>query len=212
MSKSDGNTISPQELFTGNSDHISKAFSPMVIKFFMLQAHYRSPLNMTDEALQAAEKGYKRLMEAFKLVCNLDPELSTSGTKDQEILGIIDQSLMYMDDDFNVPNALASLFELASILNSFNDGHIKSSEIGLNVWNQLKTHFNVLITDIFGLKDEQNTEDKSTTNGLMHLIIDLRKDIRERKDWASADKIRDSLFALGIQLKDGKDGTSWKKN
>ncbi len=212
MSKSDGNTISPQELFSGNSEHISKAYSPMAIKFFMLQAHYRSPLDITDEALQAAEKGYKRLMDAFKLVTNLNPDLPASGIRDQEILSIIDQSLMYMDDDFNVPNALASLFELATMINSFNDGHIKLNEIGLDVWGNMKNHFKVLISDVFGLLDEHSIEDGSTTNGLMNLIIDLRKDIRERKDWASADKIRDSLLALGIQLKDGKDGTSWKKN
>ena len=169
-------------------------------------------MDITDEALQAAEKGYKRLMDAFNLVTNLNPDLPASGVRDQEILSIIDQSLMYMDDDFNVPNALASLFELATMINSFNDGHIKLNEIGLDVWRNMKNHFKVLISDVFGLQDEHSIEDGSTTNGLMNLIIDLRKDIRERNDWASADKIRDSLLALGIQLKDGKDGTSWKKN
>ncbi len=212
MSKSDGNTISPQQLFSGDSPHITKAYTPMVVKFFMLQAHYRSPLDITDDALQAAEKGYKRLMEALRIAQEFKPELPGSGSRDAQIRGLIADSLANMDDDFNVPNALSNVFELSSIVNSLRDGHIKTSEIGAGCWEEMCSHMLGLVGDVFGLKDEGRQSDSSLVDGLMELIIDLRRDIREKKDWAASDRLRDSLLELGIQLKDGKEGTQWKRS
>ncbi len=212
MSKSEGNTISPEELFTGNSVHITKAYTPMALKFFMLQAHYRSPLDITDEALQGAEKGYKRLMEAYRSVDKVTAGmLENNGPKDNEILILISQSYQQMNDDFNVPNALASIFELASIINSVKDGHINAELYSVDTWKELVSHLKIFIEGIFGLKDESSADQEGTIDGLMRLVIDLRKDIRDRKDWIFADKIRNTLQELGIQLKDGKEGTQWSK-
>ncbi|MBL0238800.1 MAG: cysteine--tRNA ligase [Saprospiraceae bacterium] len=212
MSKSEGNTISPEELFTGNSVHITKAYTPMALKFFMLQAHYRSPLDITDEALQGAEKGYKRLMEAYRSVYKVTTGmLENNGPKDNEILMLISESYQHMNDDFNVPNALASIFELASVINSVKDGHINPALYSVETWKELVSHLKIFIEGIFGLKDESSADQDGTIDGLMSLVIDLRKDIRERKDWIFADKIRNTLQELGIQLKDGKEGTQWSK-
>lgn len=210
MSKSEGNTISPTELFTGNSVHITKGYSPMTVKFFFLQAHYRSPLDITDEALQAAEKGFKRLMESIRNFDSIQVEFNnSSGSRDSEIEAIINTSLQHLDDDFNVPNALASVFELVSLINSIKDGHISSNEISVTSWNLIKQHILTLVKDIFGLVNDLEESNSKTTDGLMKLILELRADVRNRKDWASADKIRDSLKETGILVKDGKEGTSW---
>ncbi|MEO6189564.1 MAG: cysteine--tRNA ligase, partial [Saprospiraceae bacterium] len=155
MSKSEGNTISPEELFTGDSPHVTKGYTPMTVKFFFLQAHYRSPLDITDEALQGAEKGFKRLHEAAKNLELISLDFSTNeATKDKEINELIEVSLAHMDDDFNIPNALASLFELVSIINSIKDGHLSAKEISLTTWNRLKNHFKTFLTEIFGLKND----------------------------------------------------------
>ncbi|MBK9723033.1 MAG: cysteine--tRNA ligase [Saprospiraceae bacterium] len=213
MSKSDGNTISPAELITGNSIHTTKAYSPMVCRFFTLQAHYRSTLDITDDALQAAEKAFKRLLETVKILHQFSAEFATTtGTKDAEIKALMDQSFTDMNDDFNVPKALASLFELCTLVNSVKDGHIPVASISIACWSALIKHFQVFVFDIFGLKDENQNADSSTLDGLMQLIIELRKTARENKDWGSSDKIRDMLKAAGIQLKDGKEGTEWMRS
>lgn len=212
MSKSDGNTISPEELITGNSVHTTKPYSPMVTRFFTLQAHYRSTLDITDDALRAAEKAYKRLMESVKVLASYKGTFSeTNGTKDEEIKALLKQCYDDMNDDFNVPKALASIFELCTIINSVKDGHIDSSAVSETCWNEMSKQMNTFVYDIFGLKDENLNEDSSTLDGLMKLIIELRKTARENKDWNSSDKIRDMLKAAGIQLKDGKDGTEWTR-
>ncbi|MBK9630080.1 MAG: cysteine--tRNA ligase [Saprospiraceae bacterium] len=212
MSKSDGNTISPPELFSGQSEHISKAYSPMVVKFFMMQAHYRSPLDITDDALQAAEKGFKRLMETLRIAQEHQPTLPATGNKDLEIQKIIDGIWANMDDDFNVPNALSGIFELSGIINSIKDGHLKSEEVGDNSWKEMCSFILDFVHQVMALKNENEESDVKTVGGLMDLIIDLRKDIREKKDWAASDKIRDALLELGIQLKDGKAGTEWNRS
>lgn len=210
MSKSEGNTISPPELFSGNSQHISKGYSPMTVKFFFLQAHYRSPLDITDDALQAAEKGYKRLMEALKSLDSIQLNFNESTTeKDKEILNLIEESKSHMDDDFNVPNSLASTFELVSIVNSLKDGHINAGDVSKDCWNTLKEHLSIFVYEVFALTNDLEEASSKSMDGLMQLILELRADVRDRKDWSTADKIRDSLKDAGIQVKDGKDGTSW---
>ena len=211
MSKSDGNTITPPQLFTGDSEHISKSYSPMAVKFFMLQSHYRSTMDLTDEALQAAEKGYKRLMEANKILQNLDHPGGGNATElDQQINKISQAVHVEMNDDFNTPKALARLFELATKINSFNDGHSSLKDITSETWNTLRVTFKDFIFDVFGLKEE-GQDDNGIVDGLMELIIDMRHSARANKDWGTSDKIRDALQALSIQLKDSNAGTSWVK-
>ncbi len=213
MSKSDGNTITPQQLFSGDSEHISKAYSPMAIRFFMLQSHYRSTLDLTDEALLAAEKGFRRLLEANQSLQKLThPGNGSAGALEQEIDQLIDQTFKEMDDDFNTPKALARLFELATRVNGLRDGHLPFDQITESTLDRLKGTFETFIYDIFGLKDETQADgDDDALSGLMDLIIDIRQNARAQKDWATSDKIRDALTAIKIQLKDSKEGTTWSK-
>jgi cysteinyl-tRNA synthetase len=213
MSKSDGNSITPEELFTGNSDHISKSYSPMVIRFFMLQSHYRSTLDLTDEALQAGEKGYRRLMEANKVLQEMQhPGGGKAGDLDKQLNEGMDAAFAEMDDDFNTPKALARLFELVSKINGLNGGQLHFDEVLPATIDRLKKDFNTMVYDIFGLMDELEATggDNELLDGLMNLLIDIRKNARTNKDWGTADNIRDTLNELHVQLKDGKDGTSWE--
>jgi cysteinyl-tRNA synthetase len=209
MSKSDGNTISPTELFTGDSPHISKAYSPMVVKFFMLQSHYRSTLDLTDEALLAAEKGYKRLMEALKKLVALQSD-AVSGSIDEEIYEIMDECYKDMDDDFSTPRALANIFELVTKINSLSDGQIALSNISSECLSFIKEKLPTFVTEVLALRDETDGGNNSEAlNGMMALILDLRQNARQTKDWPTSDKIRNSLADLKIQVNDGKDGSGW---
>lgn len=215
MSKSDGNTITPTQLFTGNSPHISKSYSPMVVRFFMLQSHYRSTLDLTDEALKAAESGYRRLMETNKVLQNLqhDPKGKDSDLN-KELLLLMDQMHEEMNDDFNTPKTLARMFEIVPKINSLQAGHLPLSDVEPNTIARLKAQFQTFIFDIFGLKDElSDTAENGAglVDGLMEIILDLRKSARENKDWSTSDKIRDSLKELEIVVKDSKEGSSWTK-
>ena len=213
MSKSDGNTISPPQLFAGDSEHVSKGYTPMVVRFFMLQSHYRSTLDITDDALQAAEKGYKRLMESNKILQSLTTKGKTETDLDKEINALIDSALDDMNDDFNSPRALSRLFELCSKINGFKGGQLDLAQITEGTLSRLKEAFNDFIFLIFGLKDEMAAGENGQSNleGVMQLVIDLRAQARASKDWGTSDKIRDGLKAAGILLKDGKEGTSWTK-
>ncbi len=208
MSKSDGNTISPTELFTGESVHMTKPYSPMAVKFFMLQCHYRSTLDLTDEALQAAEKGYKRLMEALRKLKKLEAP-QTAGAMDAEINSLVEGIYEDMNDDFSTPKALGTIFELVTKINILSDNGTEG-QISAEVLNRLKTTLIAIIGDVFGLLDEGEGDNQGTAlNGLMSLILDLRQAARTNKDWPTSDKIRDGLASLKIQVKDGKDGSSW---
>ena len=208
MSKSDGNTISPTELFTGESVHMTKPYSPMAVKFFMLQCHYRSTLDLTDEALQAAEKGYKRLMEALRKLKKLEAP-QTAGAMDAEINSLVDGIYEDMNDDFSTPKALGTIFELVTKINILSDNGT-DGQISAEVLNRLKSTLSTIIGDVFGLLDEGDGDNQGTAlNGLMSLILDLRQAARTNKDWPTSDKIRDGLASLKIQVKDGKDGSSW---
>jgi cysteinyl-tRNA synthetase len=209
MSKSDGNTISPQELFTGDSPHVSKGYSPMMVKFFMLQTHYRATLDLTDEALGAAEKGFKRLMEAVKALNALSTN-AVKGTLDEELVGLIDEAFLEMDDDFSTPKALAKLFELVTKINALADGKIDINQLGASALEYLKTKTNALVFDVFALKDDAD-ESASEVGQLMDIILHLRQNARDNKDWTSSDFIRDSLKKAKIVVKDGKEGSSWMR-
>lgn len=208
MSKSDGNTISPTELFTGDSPHITKAYSPMAVKFFMLQCHYRSTLDLTDDALQAAEKGYRRLMDALKKLKKLESTTS-SGSLDTEINALLDGVYADMNDDFSTPKALGTIFELVTKINILSESGTEG-QLSTDALARFKEVINTIITDVFGLLDETEGDSQGTAvNGLMELILDLRQAARANKDWPTSDKIRDGLAAIKIQVKDGKEGSSW---
>ena len=214
MAKSDGNTITPQQLFTGDSPHISKGYSPMVIRFFMLQSHYRSTLDLTDEALQAAEKGYRRLMEGNKLLQNMGhPGSAQAGPLDEELQRLMQQVRVEMDDDFNTPKALAVLFEMVTKVNSLEAGHLPIQEVSEPTLQQLKKTFSDYIYEVLGLKDELEAAGNGdgSLHGLMDLLINIRQQARANKDFGTSDKIRDALKELGILLKDSKEGTTWTK-
>ena len=215
MSKSDGNTISPEGLFRGESEHVTKGYSPMVVRFFFLQAHYRSTLDITDDAMQAAEKGYKRLMEAHKILQGFSsntPADSVPSALDGDINALINGAFEDMSDDFNAPRALSRLFELASKINGLKGGQLSLNDVRNETIDSLKNAYNVLIFNVLGLKDDAASDNGyETLDGLMHLIIDIRQNARTTKDWATSDKIRDGLKAVGIALKDAKEGTAWVK-
>jgi cysteinyl-tRNA synthetase len=202
MSKSAGNGFLPDELFTGNHPLLRKGYSPMTVKFFMLQAHYRSTLDFSNDALDASEKGFRRLMNAVALLT----KLTASEISDVKIETLRNNCINAINDDFNSPVVIAELFEAARIINSVYDGSLKISAIELN---ELQTLINDFVFDVFGLKDEEtsNTE----LNSVLDMVIDLRKDAKENKDYATSDKIRIGLQNIGIQLKDSKDGTTWSK-
>ena len=207
MSKSDGNSISPVELITGDSEHISKAYSPMVVKFFMLQAHYSAPLDLSDEGLLAAEKGFKRLMDAIKSLNKLFSTVG-AGNLDNELKAMADAALTEMDDDFSTPKALAKLFELVPKINSLADGKISMNEVSTEAIQYIQKIVNDLVFNVFGLKDEQDGQ-HSAVEGLMELILNIRQKARENKDWGTSDQIRDGLKAAGIVVKDSKEGSAW---
>ncbi|WP_235297779.1 cysteine--tRNA ligase [Portibacter marinus] len=209
MSKSDGNTISPSELFSGDSPHVSKGFHPMVIRFFMLQSHYRSELNLTDEGILAAEKGYKRIMECLKAVDKLNGKSDVETALDQEINALLDQAVEDLLDDFNTPKALSRYFELCNKINGLKEGTLNLSEVSQSTIERLQKTFPEFIFEVLGLKDAAEEESGDVLDGVMQLVIDLRQGARDEKNWGVSDKIRDDLAALDIQIKDGKDGTEW---
>ncbi|MGE5356390.1 MAG: cysteine--tRNA ligase [Deltaproteobacteria bacterium] len=212
MSKSDGNTISPYELFTGESQHVSKGYSPMAIRFFMLQSHYRSTLDLTDMAMQGAEKGFKKLMEAAADLRKMEhSDNSDPGIHDKPINDILDSMIDDMNDDFNTPKAIADAFEIVNYINKIKDKHISLNEVYADTFEKMKSTFLTFIYDIFGFRDENTGEDNNQFNGLIEILISIRMEARNKKDWATSDIIRDKLLEIGIQLKDSKEGTSWTK-
>ncbi len=217
MSKSDGNSIMPHELISGDSPHITRSYSPMTIKFFMLQAHYRSTLDLSDDALHAAEKGYKRMMEANRYLQSLQAQRDgkKGSSIDAQIETLIHQTFEEMDDDFNTPRALARLFELVAIINSHKDGRAEFVEITTATILALQQAFEHMLFHILGLLDEVEAGSSVLQEGMnaaMQLILELRQEARMQKNWAIADKIRDSLSAANIDIKDGKEGSSWNLN
>ena len=178
----------------------------MTIRFFILQAHYRSTLDFSNEALQAAEKGYNRLMEGVKTASGLK---ATEGAADLDIQKIVDACYDAMNDDFNSPIVIANLFELVRIVNTIKDGKVQINAKELELLNKTLNEF---VFDILGLLDNNAAEGNGDlVEGLMQTIIGIRKEARAKKDWATSDLIRDELAKYDIVLKDGKDGTSWSK-
>ncbi len=201
MSKSFGNYFLPKEIVEGTTTLFSKPFPPNVLRFAMMQAHYRSTLDITEEALDASEKGFNRLMDALK---KLD-KLATSSSSSFDVQALVESFYTAMNDDFNAPILIAQLFEAAKNINLINDGkaQITSSDLSL-----LKASMEAFVYDVLGVQGEQNEGEKRLPK-VMELILDLRQKARANKDWTTSDQIRDGLAAAGIVVKDGKEGTSW---
>lgn len=209
MGKSLGNAINLEEFFTGDHPLLERGYGPMTIRFFMLQTHYRSTLDFSNEALQAAEKGYKRLMNASKVLLGLEYVCTSfDGQLDEEVNNLCDQCDEFMDDDLNTAVVLANLFELSSKINAFKDGILPVGAISEQTFGKLKSTYHDYIFNVLGLKEEGGADDQ-LTDDLVQLLIELRKQARDNKDFATSDQIRDQLLNIGVQLKDGKEGTTW---
>ena len=204
MSKTAGNGFLPQELFTGDHPLLERGYSPMTVRFFMAQSHYRSTLDFSNEALQAAEKGYKKLMESLSVLEKLSPSPSSS----VNITELEESCYAAMNDDFNSPVLIANLFDAVRFINSVND---KKETLSATDLERLKKLMHAFIFDVLGLRDEsKNIGGNDLIEGLMNLIIDIRKSARENKEWATSDKIRDELKAVGVEIKDTKEGVEWR--
>lgn len=202
MGKSLGNFITLNEFFEGKHPKLDKAYSPMTIRFFVLQAHYRSTLDFSNEALSAAEKGMKKLFEAQK---NIDA-LPTSDKSSVDFPALFDKCVEAMCDDFNTPMVIAHLFEITRLINLVADKKETVTEADKQA---LKENFAIVFNDILGMKNEQADNSMHIVDSLMQVILSLRKEARANKDWAKSDMIRDELAKAGIVIKDGKDGASW---
>jgi cysteinyl-tRNA synthetase len=209
MSKSLGNFITLTELFSGNHEKLEQAYSPMTVRFFMLQAHYRSEIDFSNEALQAAEKGYQRLMNAFTILDELNAadQIQEDEAFNQEIISLCKECYEHMSDDFNTAKTIAALFEMASKINAFKNGQLSLNTLSVATFTLLKGTFRNFITEVLGLLPEKSNND-GKTDDLVKMLIDIRTNARKNKDFATSDKIRDELSALGIQLKDEKTGTT----
>jgi len=207
MSKSTGNFILPMDMFTGENDILSKPFSPTVTKFFMYQAHYRSILDFSSEALEASEKGFNKLMDAYR---NLE-EVATSEKSSIDVESWRKACYDAMNDDFNSPILIANLFETVKFVNLLRDGKETITEKDLVLLKQTLHDF---LFDVLGLEDtvSENSQDGEKLTAAVELLIQLRNTARANKDFAMSDKIRDELASKGIQLKDGKDGTTFSLN
>jgi cysteinyl-tRNA synthetase len=202
MGKSYNNVIKLTEMFSGTHPLLEQAYSPMTIRFFILQTHYRSTLDFGNEALKAAEKGLRRLWEAYEVLGRLDA--GAPSELDARVSGLLDGMDEFMNDDFNTAKVLANMFELVPIINGIRDGHVPP--LGEPVLERLKSYFKTFLEDIFGLVDEKGGNNH-VLDGVLQLLITLRKDARTRKDYATSDKIRNQLQELGVLLKDEKDGS-----
>jgi cysteinyl-tRNA synthetase len=211
MGKSLGNFITLEEFFTGNHPGLSQAYSPMTIRFFILQAQYRSTLDFSNEALQAAEKGLRKLLAAIETLDKLVPYAdSEAGGRRSEIGDQISEirkgCYEAMNDDFNSPVVIANLFEIVRIINTLKD---TNEPVGSETLDLLKSIFRVFFNEILGLEGEAPKDKNTVVSGLMELILKIREEVRIKKDFATSDQIRNGLQGLNISVKDTKDGATW---
>jgi cysteinyl-tRNA synthetase len=207
MSKSLGNGFLPGELFTGSHKLLTKAYSPNAVRFFMLQTHYRSTLDFSNEALQAAEKGLKRLWEAFENVKKLSHTAGNIDTElEQKVSTLLAGFEQNMNDDFNTAKVLANMYDLVPVINSMKDGLIATGAISAELFNNLQTQLKLYLEDVFGLVAESEGNN-NTLNGVMQILTEMRAEAKAKKDFAHSDKIRNQLASIGVTLKDEKDGS-----
>ena len=203
MGKSLGNFINLEEFFNGTHSKLERAYSPMTIRFFILQAHYRSTVDFSNEALQAAEKGFKKLMNAMETLQNL----KASDNSTYEANALEEKCYEAMDDDFNTPILIAHLFDGVRIINSAKDGKESLNATDLE---KLKTLFNNFVTDILGFISAKESGGNDLTSEVMELVLQLRGNAKKNKDFDTADLIRNELDKSGIQIKDSREGSSWE--
>ncbi|HUQ96131.1 MAG TPA: cysteine--tRNA ligase [Chitinophagaceae bacterium] len=216
MGKSYNNVIKLTELFSGNHPILEQAYSPMTVRFFILQTHYHSTLNFSNEALQAAERGLRRLMDAYAVLkkltvdhLQLAEQLQTS-TDDEDlnanVLRLLNEFDDFMNDDFNTAKVLANMFELVPIINSLKDNTLAPGALSSETLLLLQQKMQVYVEGILGLKNENGAEEQKLS-GLVDVLIDIRKEAKSKRDWVTSDKIRNQLMDLGIALKDERDGS-----
>jgi cysteinyl-tRNA synthetase len=209
MGKSYNNVIKLTELFSGNHPLLEKAFHPMTVRFFILQTQYRSTLDFSNEALQGAEKGLKRLWEAYEWlqkheVGNTKYEAKDAAL-DAKVNGLIEEFAEFMNDDLNTAKVLANMFELVPVINGIKDKHIAQDALSSDTFVLLLQQMQLYIETVLGLKAVSGAEDDKF-KAVMQLLIELRKEAKSKKDFVTSDKIRNELTAIGVQLKDEKDG------
>jgi cysteinyl-tRNA synthetase len=208
MGKSYNNVIKLTELFSGNHPLLEQAYHPQVVRFYVLQTHYRSTLDFSNEALQAAEKGLKRLWDAYEVSQKLEGGADTPGDAglNAKVITLCQECETFMNDDFNTAKVMANLFELTPVVNGIKGGQISASALSTATMTLLKETFRLYMTDILGL---QGITENVTghLDGAMQVLLGIRKEARLRKDWATSDKIRNELAAIGILIKDEKDGS-----
>ena len=202
MSKSFNNYFLPKEIIEGTTNVFEKPYPANVLRFCMMQAHYRSTLDLSSDSLNAAEKGFDRLSEA---ISKLD-KLPIADSSSLDVKALVNSYYNAMDDDFNAPMLQAQLFESVKYINSISDGN---ATITVDDLSLLTTEMHSFVYDVLGL-EMSSQQDDSKLDGVMDLVLNLRQQARTNKDWTTSDQIRDGLAAVGIVVKDGKDGTSWK--
>ena len=203
MGKSLGNFINLEEFFTGSHAKLERSYTPMTIRFFILQAHYRSTVDFSNEALQAAEKGFTKLMNAMETL----GVISASDTSTYDVNALEEKCYTSMDDDFNTPILIAHLFDGVRIINSVKDGKESLNSVDLE---KLKNIFNTFVTDILGFISSKESGGNNLTNEVMNLVLQLRGNAKKSKDFETADLIREELDKAGIQIKDSREGSSWE--
>ncbi len=215
MSKSLGNSFLPRELVDGTHPLLDQGYSAMSVRFFLLQTHYASTLDFSNEPLKAAEKGYKRLMNAavsFENFQFAENKSKINPQEEKEVNELCDACYEKLNDDFNTPETLAVLFEMSTKINSYKNNTIPAESISAATFDRMKQTFHSFVFDVMGLANETESGNNDLTDGLVKIFIELRKEARTNKDFATSDKIRNDLLAAGIQLKDEKDGTTiWTK-
>ncbi len=209
MGKSYNNVIKLSELFTGTHPILEQAYAPSTVRFFILQSQYRSTLDFGNDALQASEKALRRLMEAFEWLMQQN-ELGSDGAAadmdlNEKVNKLIQEFDEFMNDDLNTAKVIASMFELVPVINSIKDKHIAANALNKATVALLKKQMNAFIVDIFGLQNSK-ADNNDKLEGVIQLLINIRKEAKSRKDFVTSDKIRNELADLGVQLKDEKDG------
>jgi cysteinyl-tRNA synthetase len=203
MAKSEGNGFTPEELITGNHKLLDKGYSPMTVRFFFMTGHYTSTIDFSNEALQAAEKGYRRMMAARKVLDGLKP----ADRSEFAVAELAKHCAEAMNDDFNTPILIAHLFDAVKAINSANDGKLAMTNEDIQ---ELKMLFDNYCLHVMGLQWEEEQSGDQLSGDLMNVILDLRAAAKGNKDYATSDKIRDALTALQIEVKDTKDGVTWE--
>ncbi|MBS1640061.1 MAG: cysteine--tRNA ligase [Bacteroidetes bacterium] len=207
MGKSYNNVIKLSELFNGNHPMLAQAYHPMVIRFFILQTHYRSTLDFGNEALQASEKGLKRLFDAYENLQKLETtnQKSEDAELEKNILHLLNELDEFMNDDFSTAKVLANIFELVPTINALKNKQLPANALSSSVITLMQQKLKLFVEDILGLQNTNAANNKA--DGVIQILINLRKEAKAKKDFVTSDKIRNDLAAIGVQLKDEKDGS-----